>query len=112
LDLCFTSPPYFDLEKYSNENTQSYISYPTKEDWIEGYLTETFKNCHYGLKSDGLMLINIADIKGKELEKEMIKTAEKVGFKLVKKFFLALSNINLRNKEKKFKYEPLYLFMR
>lgn len=110
LDLCFTSPPYFDLEKYSDESTQSYIIYPTKDDWIEGYLTETFKNCHYGLKSGAVMLINIADIKGKELEKEMIKTAEKVGFKLVKKFFLALSNINLRNKEKKFKYEPIYLF--
>ena len=27
LDLCFTSPPYFDLEKYSNEDTQSYIKY-------------------------------------------------------------------------------------
>ena len=24
LDLCFTSPPYFDTEKYSNEDTQSY----------------------------------------------------------------------------------------
>jgi len=112
LDLCFTSPPYFNLEKYSDEDSQSYIKYPTKEDWIEGYLTETFKNCHYGLKSDGLMLINIADIKGNELEKEMIKSAEKVGFKLVKKFFLALSNINLKNKEKKFKYEHLYLFMK
>lgn len=109
-DLCFTSPPYFDLEKYADEPSQSYIKYNTKDNWIEGYLAETFKNCYYGLKSDGLMLINIANIKGKELEKDMIKTAEKVGFKLVKKFFLALSNVNLKNKEKKFKYEPIYLF--
>jgi len=65
LNLCFTSPPYFDLEKYSDEKTQSYIKYPTKEEWIEGYLTETFKNCYYGLKSGAVMLINIADIKDK-----------------------------------------------
>jgi len=110
LDLCFTSPPYFNLEKYSNENTQSYIKYPSKDEWIEGYLTETFKNCYYGLKSGAVMLINIADIKGKELKKEMIKTAEMVGFKYKTEYKLALSNINLRNKEKKFKYEPIYLF--
>lgn len=111
-DLCFTSPPYFNLEKYADEPSQSYIKYPTKDEWIEEYLAETFKNCHYGLKSGATMLINIADIKGNKLEKEMIKTAEKVGFKLRKKFFLALSNVNLRNKDKKFKYEPIYLFVK
>ncbi|MDA3779746.1 MAG: DNA methyltransferase [Bacteroidales bacterium] len=112
LDLCFTSPPYFDLEKYSNEETQSYIKYPTKDKWVEGYLAETFKNCYYGLKSGGVMLINIADIKGKELEKDIIKTAEKVGFKYRTEYKLTLSNVNLRNKDKKFKYEPIYLFVK
>lgn len=110
LDLCFTSPPYFNLEKYADEPSQSYIKYPTKDDWIEGYLAETFKNCYYGLKQGAVMIINIADIKGKELEKEVIKTAENVGFKYKTEYKLALSNINLRNKEKKFKYEPIYLF--
>ena len=38
LDLCFTSPPYFDTEKYSNEDTQSYIKFPTSRDWINGFL--------------------------------------------------------------------------
>jgi len=112
LDLCFTSPPYFDLEKYSDEPTQSYMKFNNKEAWIEGFLVETFKNCHYGLKNDGVMLINIADIKGNELENEMIKTAESVGFKMVKKLYLALSNINLRDKSKKFKYEPIYTFIK
>jgi len=112
LDLCFTSPPYFDLEKYSNEDTQSYIKYPTKNQWIEGYLAETFKNCYYGLKSGGVMLINIADKKGNELEKDMIKTAEKIGFKYRTEYKLALSNVNLRNKNTKFKYEPIYLFVK
>jgi len=35
LDLCFTSPPYFDTEKYSDELTQSYIKFNTKEKWVE-----------------------------------------------------------------------------
>jgi len=112
LDLCFTSPPYFDLEKYSNEYSQSYVKFSTKNDWIEGFLTETFVNCHFGLKDDGVMLINIADIRGNELEADMVKAAEQVGFTLVKKLGLALSNVNLRNKDAKFKYEPIYLFIK
>ena len=43
-DLCFTSPPYFDLEKYSNEPSQSYVRYPEKEIWIDGFLRMTFHN--------------------------------------------------------------------
>jgi len=110
LDFCFTSPPYFDLEKYSDEPTQSYIKFPEKDEWIEGFLRETFKNCYYGLKSDGAMAINIANIKGNEIESDMIRVAEECGFKFRTTFRLALSNINLRDKTKKFKYEPIYLF--
>jgi len=115
LDLCFTSPPYFDLEKYANEPTQSYIKYNTKEAWIEGFLRPTFRNCYYGLKNDGCMIINIADVKGKyniNLEEKTIEVAEQVGFKLVKKFYLALSNVNLKEKNEKYKYEPMFLFIK
>ena len=115
LDLCFTSPPYFDLEKYANEPSQSYVKYNTKEAWVEGFLAPTFKNCHYGLKSDGNMIINIADMKGKyniNLENKTIEIAEKVGFKLVYKFYLALSNVNLKEKNEKYKYEPMFLFIK
>lgn len=113
LDLCFTSPPYFDLEKYADEPTQSYVKFNTKEAWIEGFLRPTFKNCYYGLKPDGTMLINIADVKGKSninLEEKTIEVAQQVGFKFIKTYKLALSNINLRDKEKSFKFEPIFLF--
>ena len=115
LDLCFTSPPYFDLEKYADEPTQSYVKYDNKEAWVEGFLRPTFKNCHYGLKPDGVMLINIADMKGKHninLESETIKIAEEVGFRHVETFKLALSNVNLRDKEKMFKFEPIFMFIK
>ena len=115
LDLCFTSPPYFDLEKYADEETQSYMKFDNKEAWVEGFLRPTFENCYYGLKPDKHMIINIADVKGKHninLEEETIRVAKEVGFKMVRAWFLALSNINLRDKGKKFKYEPIYLFIK
>jgi hypothetical protein len=113
LDLCFTSPPYFDLEKYADEETQSYMKFDNKEAWVEGFLRPTFENCYYGLKSNKHMIINIADVKGKHninLEEKTIQIAQEVGFKLVGTRFLALSNINLRYKDNKFKYEPIFIF--
>jgi hypothetical protein len=115
LDLCFTSPPYFDLEQYANESTQSYVKFNNKSEWIEGFLKRTFENCYYGLKPQKHMIINIADIKGKHnlnLEKETIRIAEEVGFKYIETLKLALSNINLRNKSEKFKYEPIFVFQK
>jgi DNA modification methylase len=113
LDLCFTSPPYFDLEKYADEETQSYVKFNNKEAWVEGFLRPTFENCYYGLKSGKFMLINIADVKDKHdinLEFETMRVANEVGFETSGIHQLALSNINLRGKDKKFKYEPIFIF--
>lgn len=114
LNFCFTSPPYFNVEKYADEPTQSYIKFNNKKAWVEGFLRPTFQNCYYGLKPFGYMLINIADGKGKEnisLEDETIKIAKQCGFKYYKtQFKLSLSNINLRNKNKKYKFEPIFIF--
>jgi hypothetical protein len=111
LDLCFTSPPYFDCEKYSNEDTQSYIKFPEKNAWISGFLQQTFANCHYGLKPEGYMIINIANVKSyKNIEEDTINAANAVGFELADIWKLALSNPNMRDKSAKFKYEPVYIF--
>lgn len=113
LDLCFTSPPYFNLEKYSEEDTQSYKKYPTKEEWINGYLKKTIENCYIGLKSDRYMLINIADKKGNNnlnLKDETKKLAKEIGFIYIRTIKYALSNVNMKNKDKAYKYEPIFVF--
>ena len=37
-DMCLTSPPYFDLEVYSHEDSQSIKKYETYEEWILQFL--------------------------------------------------------------------------
>jgi len=110
LDLCFTSPPYFNLEKYSTERSQSYIKFENINDWLDGFLKQTFKNCYYGLKNGKHMLINIADPKRKSnnLETETIRIAKEIGFKHIDTLKLALSNPKF--KEKGLKYEPIFVF--
>ena len=107
LDLCFTSPPYFDTEKYSDEDTQSYIKYPNEDDWLNGFMYNTLLNCKYGLKNDGYLVLNIANTKSAQnIEKGLLGLAKKIGFKYIKTIQLTLSAINGAG----YKYEPIYIF--
>ena len=107
LDLCFTSPPYFNTEKYSDEETQSYIKFPTKDKWTDGFLRKTIQNCRYGLKRNRYMLINIANVSSfMSLEDVTIKTAEQEGFIHEDTYRLSLSKIRGNG----FKYEPIFVF--
>lgn len=107
LDLCFTSPPYFDTEKYTNENTQSYKKFPTTNLWLNGFLKQTIKNCYHGLKEDGTLIINIANVKSyPNLEEDTISVANEEGFELVDTLYLILSSIA----GKGVKREPIFIF--
>lgn len=83
-DLCFTSPPYFKKEIYSNEETQSCHRYQEIEAWRIGFLKKSFEIVMKKLKKDCYMLINIANVKirGKlyDLEDMTINAAKEVGF--------------------------------
>ena len=107
LDLCFTSPPYFDTEKYADEETQSYIKFPTKEEWVNGFLRKTIENCYRGLKSGKYMLINIANTpKYKFIEEETQKIAKELGFVQNDTLQLTLSSVMGAG----YKYEPIFVF--
>jgi len=86
IDLAFSSPPYFNLEKYSDEPTQCMVNYTTLDQWFEGYVEPTMQSIYKGLNSDGIFATNIADYKTYsqkepvEVCERWIKTAEKIGF--------------------------------
>lgn len=61
-DLIFTSPPYFDIEKYSQEDTQSYIRYPTYESWKNNFLKVLIEKSKTLLKKDGYFALNVGGI--------------------------------------------------
>lgn len=60
-DFAFSSPPYFALEKYCDEDTQCYIKYPTLDEWFEGYVRPTIRGIYNILKDDRHYAVNIAD---------------------------------------------------
>lgn len=67
-DVCFTSPPYFNLEKYSDDDSESTKNYNNYELWINNFVKPTIDNIYRYLKVDGYVMINIKNLsnKGKE----------------------------------------------
>src|SRR6185369_15013585 len=63
-DLVFSSPPYFDHERYSKEPTQSYIRFPTYDSWRQNFLERTLVFCYRVLRPGGIMVINVANPPG------------------------------------------------
>lgn len=109
LDLCFTSPPYFNTEEYSYELGQSSVRHDTVDAWNEGFLRVTIRNCRQGLRRDGLMILNVADVKThKTLVEDTLRIASEEGFSLTETLQLALSSISKGGH----KYEPVMVFTR
>ena len=60
-DFCFTSPPYFDAEEYSEEDSQSFKQYSRYSDWFDLYLISSIQEARRVSKK---VAINIANIGG------------------------------------------------
>ena len=108
IDLCFTSPPYFDWEKYSEEETQSYKKYPTSEEWLNGFLLDTIDKCHHGLKLGGILALNVANTRRiKNFEDETLRLAKMIHFKHIDTWKLQLSS-----QQGTPKYEQIFIFQK
>lgn len=105
LDLCFTSPPYFNTEEYDTAPTQSYIKFPTPELWFNDFLMKTVENCYYGLKRGAFLIINIANVKSyKTLESDLLQGIRRLPFDHVETLKLELAAMGGR------KFEPVFVF--
>lgn len=119
IDLAFSSPPYFNLEKYSDEDTQCMVRYDTLDQWFDGYVSPTMENIYKGLNSDGIFATNIADYKtyGQkepiEVVDRWIETAEKHGFShqgTIKMLLNTRPGVGNQKKEGREKFEGVYVF--
>jgi len=61
-DIMFSSPPYFNRETYSLDNTQSSIRYNSINDWMNGFLLKSINKIYNALKKSGILAINISDL--------------------------------------------------
>jgi hypothetical protein len=118
VDLAFSSPPYFNLEKYCDEPTQCMVRCTTLDDWFELYAVPTMQNIYQGLNSDGVFATNIADYKSygnKEyaVVDRWIETAERLGFQYqstIKMMLNTRPGVGNNKKQGREKWEGIYVF--
>lgn len=88
VDFTFSCPPFFKLEEYSDEATQSTIRHSEYDDWLEHYVKPTFINCYKALKDDGLMGVDVYNFfykaKKYHIVEDFKRIAKEVGFEYVK----------------------------
>lgn len=61
-DTVFTSPPYFNIERYNQEDNQSWKRYKKLNNWLDGFLFPVLEKSWNALNSGGTMIINISDV--------------------------------------------------
>lgn len=82
IDLCFTSPPYYNTEYYGDEKEQLGKS-PTYDDFM-GRITNIIGECYRVLKKDKFCIFNINDFRANGIfypfHADIMKSYQKVGF--------------------------------
>jgi len=114
VDLAFTSPPYFDTERYSLEETQSYKKFDTYDKWLAGFLQKTLVNAKESLRLGGLLAINVANVRNaKTLAEDAEKLLQSIGMKQLTTLQLALSKRPKNGtNDAKYRYEPIFVFQK
>jgi len=64
-DIIFTSPPYFNIERYGNDDNQSWVRYKDIDAWNGQFLQKAIDNMWPTLKSGGKLCVNISDVNAK-----------------------------------------------
>lgn len=77
-NLALTSPPYYDTEHYSDEETNSLNRYKTFDEWVLGFYTPLILKTMEYLTDDGVFVLNIGDRKY-NLSEELIKICKLYG---------------------------------
>lgn len=106
--IAFSSPPYFDFEWYSDEDTQSITKYPSREEWLNNYWRATVKKSCESLVSDGVFAACLSPYLCKDLIEVMFDECSKQGFKLLVEYKTPFKNIIEGNS----KFEIVFVFSR
>jgi len=63
-DFVVSSPPFFNHERYAEEPTQSYIRYPSYEQWRKHFLEAVLRECHRVLKPGRILALSATNPPG------------------------------------------------
>jgi 16S rRNA G966 N2-methylase RsmD len=115
-DFVFTSPPYFNLEVYTNEDTQSAKKETKIDDWLNDFLFETVNRVYEGLVDGGRIAINICDHRLFKVCKTLIEHMDSLGatyegvlgFEIASRPLNSKGNVSRGNQDQR--GEPIFIW--
>lgn len=109
-DLCFTSPPYFNTEKYSDESSQSYVRYSDYSQWLMCFWGNTVRNAVAATKPGGYVAVNVANVNSApKLAQDVLQVMIDNGLVFEREIKLALSSRAKNDSSPKYKYESIWI---
>lgn len=111
-DLIWTSPPYWNIEKYSDCPNQSYLRYPEYEVWRDNFLRDILYESVRVIKDGGYIIYNVKNYKRAPIADDLCSIAEELGLTLVKTYQMRVSNSEFHHKggEPTWHTEPIFVF--
>lgn len=82
VDMVLTSPPYFDLEVYAHEDTQSIKNLNTYQEWADGFLREIIKLGLEHLNENGVSCWNVGKVKNRDMNDDVLKYHIEFGYQV------------------------------
>jgi hypothetical protein len=86
VDLVITSPPYFDLEVYTNESTQSINNCDNYDLWVEKFLKPTIYNCVSLLNNNGVSCWNVGKVGKNDMNNDVLNCHKQINFNIIESF--------------------------
>ena len=111
-DFIFTSPPYFDIEIYSTEPTQSCIKYPEYTNWLDKFLFKVLSKCIEVLEKNGILAINIKNLPTYKIADDMNNYLSNIKMLERKDDITIIQPVRPHNKLLTKQYEKIYVYKR
>jgi len=112
--MAFSSPPYFDVEKYSNNPNQSYLRYTTYDSWRDNFLRKILVESVRVVSDGGYVIYNVKNYKKAPIADNLCEIAVELGLELVKTYEMRLANSEFHRKEgvPTWHTEPVFVFQK
>lgn len=108
VDVVLTSPPYFNLETYSDADTQSYNKHNDFQDWLNNWLLKMIEVCTNKLTNDGLSCWNVMNFKNTNIVEAVINKHQSMGYELINA--LGIDSPFVNYKKRLLKKDLTYIF--
>jgi hypothetical protein len=105
-DVAFTSPPYWNAEEYSTDAEQSFLRYPSYEEWRAGFLFPLAAMMARAVRVGGFVALNVADVKRKPIAEDTKEALRVAGLEYHATYRYILSSIAGKGE----KFEPVFVF--